>query len=288
MGFLDSFPRPTKTYHAQTYDRISPATSGFDAQGKTVLVTGGATGIGLSIVKSFAAAGVARIIIVSRSPGPQAEAKKAVEAAYPNTEVQTISASITDFPRISEIIHDAGNIDVLVLNAVGTHQMVASVEVPVADYEFTYHSNVMAPLHMLKEYLKQPNPGSKTVINISTASTHVILPGQSGYGSSKTAFGQILQHMAVEYSPEKDGVRLFSIHPGAFYTDAAKSAGVAEDALEWEDIRLPGDFSVWLASDESTFLHGRFVWAHWDVDELVALKERVEKEPSFLTIGLVL
>ena len=50
---------------------------------------------------------------------------------------------------------------------------------------------------------------------------------------------------------------------------------------------MPGDFSVWLASPEAKFLNGRFVWAGWDVDDLIALKDRLAADPTFLTIGLV-
>jgi hypothetical protein len=83
-------------------------------------------------------------------------------------------------------------------------------------------------------------------------------------------------------------VRLFSVHPGVFYTPmAAKQYG--EDAFAWEDIRLPGHFCTWLALSgmEAEFLHGKFVWAHWDVDELVAMKDKVEGDGEILTIGLV-
>lgn len=51
--------------------------------------------------------------------------------------------------------------------------------------------------------------------------------------------------------------------------------------------KVPGDFSVWLASPEAEFLNGRFVWAQWDVDELISLKEKVAADPSYLTISLV-
>lgn len=41
---------------------------------------------------------------------------------------------------------------------------------------------------------------------------------------------------------------------------------------------------MWAASDEAKFLHGRFVWANWDVDELQTgpLRERIENDPGFL------
>lgn len=43
---------------------------------------------------------------------------------------------------------------------------------------------------------------------------------------------------------------------------------------------------VWAVSDEAKFLGGKLVWAHWDVDELIARKAEFEGTPKF-TIGLL-
>ena len=106
-----------------------------------------------------------------------------------------------------------------------------------------------------------------------------------GYGPSKAAAAQMMQHFAMEQKVED--VKIFSFHPGAHYTP-----GVAQvhpkDAMQWEDINLPAHFVLWLAGPESDFLHGRYLWAHWDVDELLVLKDRVASDPFFLRIGLVL
>lgn len=51
---------------------------------------------------------------------------------------------------------------------------------------------------------------------------------------------------------------------------------------------LPAHFAVWLCSPEADFLKGRFFWAHWDVDELMAKKELIEKDASLLTLGLTM
>lgn len=49
---------------------------------------------------------------------------------------------------------------------------------------------------------------------------------------------------------------------------------------------LPGSFAVWAASPEAAFLHGRFVWAAWDVEELKSgpLREKLEKDDTFLKV----
>lgn len=52
-------------------------------------------------------------------------------------------------------------------------------------------------------------------------------------------------------------------------------------------VKLPGDFAVWLASSEADFLNGRYVWAAWDVDEMIAMKQKVVSDPSLLTMALV-
>ena len=51
---------------------------------------------------------------------------------------------------------------------------------------------------------------------------------------------------------------------------------------------LPGNFAVWLASPEAKFLSGRFVWAEWDVDELLLLKDRMATIPALLTTTVIL
>lgn len=51
-------------------------------------------------------------------------------------------------------------------------------------------------------------------------------------------------------------------------------------------VKLPGAYCVWLCSPEAKFLSGKMTWAQWDVDELLAKKEWVEKEPYNLEIGV--
>lgn len=64
-------------------------------------------------------------------------------------------------------------------------------------------------------------------------------------------------------------------------------SGIPKNAFDWDHILLPAHFAVWLASGEADFLHGRFLWAHWDVDEMIEkFPARIEKEPQFLKFGL--
>ena len=52
---------------------------------------------------------------------------------------------------------------------------------------------------------------------------------------------------------------------------------------------LCGSFAVWCASKEAEFLHGRFAWSSWDVEELGTgkVRERIDSDPEFLRASVV-
>jgi hypothetical protein len=52
-------------------------------------------------------------------------------------------------------------------------------------------------------------------------------------------------------------------------------------------VDIHGHFFVWAASEEAKFLHGRFVYATWDVTELpsAAVRALLDEDPDFLKIG---
>lgn len=51
-------------------------------------------------------------------------------------------------------------------------------------------------------------------------------------------------------------------------------------------VSLPANFYVYLASTRAKFLHGKFLWSNWDVDELEAKAEEIENS-RFLNLDVV-
>jgi hypothetical protein len=49
---------------------------------------------------------------------------------------------------------------------------------------------------------------------------------------------------------------------------------------------LPGDYSVWASTPAASFLHGRFVWANWDIEELIQRKAEIEADDGVLKVGV--
>ena len=75
-------------------------------------------------------------------------------------------------------------------------------------------------------------------------------------------------------------------HPGFVYTPSVAEHGMTRDFAPFDDESLPGNFLVWAATKKAAFLHGRFVWTSWDVDELYAMRSKIEADKGFLKIGL--
>lgn len=60
------FPSFTKIFHHEPYDEISPSRPDLSVKGKSVIITGGGTGIGKAIAKAYAQAGASSIAIIGR------------------------------------------------------------------------------------------------------------------------------------------------------------------------------------------------------------------------------
>lgn len=187
MPSLEPLPRPTKIYHATTYDRIAKHNC-FDGKGKTILITGGASGIGYSFSKAFTEAGVARTAIVSRSPGSQEKAKTDLEAAFPSIQILPFQASVTDNNRITEVLQKLGTIDVLVLNAAVAHRCAQATEISTEEMQDAFDTNVIATFNIAKAYLAMPLPaaGRNTILNASAAAVHLQSSSRVGYDLAKS------------------------------------------------------------------------------------------------------
>lgn len=122
----------------------------------------------------------------------------------------------------------------------------------------------------------------KIILDVSTTGAYVPYPTSQAYGSTKHAFSSILRQAVQDYP----NLWVHSFHPGSVYTESVKGFGLSEDALEWDDPNLPGQFAVFLAGEKGRFLKSRFLLSAWDVDELKAVHDELKKDPAKLTLGM--
>lgn len=188
------------------------------------------------------------------------------------------------------MVKELKTIDVLIHSAATGHDNHAEPQsadsVDLAEMQKIFDGNIMGTYNLAKAFLALPAPpsGRRTIINISSVAAQMTIPNCIGYGASKAAGVMLFRYLAAE----RTDVQMFSVHPGAHFTPMSAKAGFKIDAFPWDDIDLPAHFCRWLATPEADFLHGRMLWAHWDVDELVGMKERVLADQNLFTQGLIL
>ena len=110
------FPSLTETYHTSSYDAISPTRRELSVANKSVIITGGARGLGLDTAKAYAAAGASHIVLIGRTQSTLAKSKEAIEKEY-SALVTTYIADVADEVAIGKAAAEVGKWDVLILNA---------------------------------------------------------------------------------------------------------------------------------------------------------------------------
>ena len=285
---MAAYPRFTKTYHTTAYPAIDPIQPKLSAKGKTIIVTGGASAIGSAIVESFAKAGAENIAIIGRTEKTLLDTKANTEAAHPSTKVIIAVANISDPESVGSAAHQirtaVGAWDVFVHNAGFLPNPTSLAGADTDDWWQAFETNVKFTHIFAKHFLTKCRTNA-TFISVSAGFVHIPAAhakGTSAYSASKMAAWKLNEYLAAE----NPGLRVFTVHPGVI--ESAMTGKVfgkrdGPDVPDFEDSALAGNFMVWLASEEAEFLRARFVWAQWDVDEMVAKKAEIEANPLLLT-----
>lgn len=101
----------------------------------------------------------------------------------------------------------------------------------------------------------------------------------SGYFTSKIATASVVEFFQAEYP----NIKAFNVSPGLVQTDMSAKSNVQGYAFD-DSPNLMANFAVWLAGPDSDFLNGRFLWANWDVEELIAAKDKIAANPEQLRV----
>lgn len=292
----------TPTVHRTPYPGISPLLPSLSQAGKTVLITGGGTGIGKASAHAFLRASAATIIIIGRRLHKLTEAAGDLEAAGKELgkEVRVIAKScdVTDDEQVKGfwegLEKDGVYVDVLVLNSAITTAAASMFDIGVEAVWKVFEANVKGPLHFAELFYKQSSShhttGPKYLVNVSSAVIHMqgylLVDMRPTYSLTKNSGTLAIQILADSIAAED--MQVLSFHPGAVYGAVWEEEGVPEDAFPFDDANLPGSFAVWAATPAARFLHGRFVWSAWDVEELASKEtiERLEGDRDYLKISV--
>ncbi|KAG4272581.1 hypothetical protein FPRO04_10534 [Fusarium proliferatum] len=280
--------------HRESYEAISPSRPELSQAGHTVLVAGASTGIGFSIAESFASASATRLIITGRRKDTLSNAADKIKTKYSSVEVIPIINDFADENATREfwkkLAEDGVFVDVLVLSAAKMWLPNTILGLGYEIFKDGLGVNLTAPYLWTSLFHKQReiDPSRKLVLlNLSSIAIHltqlsVPIPL---YSITKSAGTMMMQHIAMTVPSSE--MQVISFEPGLHYTESFERF-TDENSFKWDDIKLPGDFAVWAASEEAEFLHGRFIWAKWDVNELKAgpLRKKIDSDSSLFRVGV--
>ncbi|KAK4233516.1 hypothetical protein C8A03DRAFT_47961 [Achaetomium macrosporum] len=287
-----------KTIHKQPYPGISPSRPELSQAGKTVLVLGGSISIGLAIAKAFVQASASHVIVTGRREAvlENGVAELKAEAKGSGTTITGIVSDMADLADSEKLWNDFKRrgivVDVLVLNGVAAGQAKPILEVGLEPVWKVFETNVRALLDHTERFYKQETSSKtqKYLVNVSTSAIHLFetdAKPMPTYALTKNSGTLLIQQIANDTDP--GDMQIVSFHPGSVLSEAARSVGFVESSFDWDDVNLSGQFAVWCASDEARFMHGRWLPAWWDVDEVKAadFRRRLESNYHFLRIGVV-
>jgi NAD(P)-dependent dehydrogenase (short-subunit alcohol dehydrogenase family) len=245
-------------------------------EGKTAIVTGGTTGIGLAAAQRLAAEG-AYVFVTGRR---KAELDAAVETIGAGAiGVQSDVSDLADLDRLYAAVRQQGRrVDVLFANA-GGGAFASLEQVTEEHFDQTFGINVRGMLFTVQKALPLLNDGASVILTSSTAATS----GAETFGvyaASKAAVRSFARTWANELKGR--GIRVNAISPGSI--DTPGITGLAPDEAQAEQLRgfLAGqipmgrlgrpeevaDAVVFLASGQSSFITGADLYVDGGLNQI--------------------
>lgn len=228
-----------------------------------IIVTGASRGLGAAMVKCLVAEG-ARVVAAARS----VDALEALAAEAPD-RIYAVGCDMRDREAVATLVSAAverfGRLDAVVNNA-GIAPAGRLIDTDLSIMEETLAVNLIAPAALAKaaaEYFIA-NEVRGSVVNIASTSGLKGKPMLSGYSASKGAMMRLTESLSAEWA--RYGVRVNTIAPGAFITDAQSYVLDNEDVLEARIKKIPvrrmgdaneiGPLTCYLVSPLSDFVTG--------------------------------
>ncbi|HEY3954973.1 MAG TPA: SDR family oxidoreductase [Streptosporangiaceae bacterium] len=185
--------------------------------GKSVVVTGSSSGIGLTVAEHFGAAG-ADVVVNSRSAARAAKA--AGQVGKTGAKAVAVAADLRTAAGAQQLIDGAvtafGGVDILVNNA-GISMIAPSEELDPADWERAIATNLSGPFfasHAVHPAMKARGGG--VIVNIGSVAAHEGLPQRAAYCAAKHGLNGLTKVLAIDWA--RDNIRVLQIDPAFIKT----------------------------------------------------------------------
>lgn len=237
----------------------------FSLDGRTAIVTGTSSGLGVTIASSLAEAGAFVVLAARRMDRITRLAQDLVAEGHRAIAVQTDIAEEADCRRlVATAVGESGKLDVLVNNA-GIGAVVPAHRQPFAEFRSIIDVNLCGSYLMSLAAAEAMTRGG-SIVNVSSvlALTTAGSP-QAAYAASKAGLLALTRDLAQEWSGRR-GIRVNALVPGFFATELTADYG---DQLRGLTARIPAgrlgepeDVSgavLYLASDASAYVTGQMI-----------------------------
>ncbi|AXQ28668.1 SDR family NAD(P)-dependent oxidoreductase [Solimonas sp. K1W22B-7] len=232
---------------------------------KTVLITGGNSGIGFEMALALAARGD-RVIIAARDEAKSAAAVASIKAAHPDAQIAAVKLDLADFGHIDRfteyLLKRVPVIDVLILNAglytLKLHTLPSGYEAMIGVMHFGH-------FRLVQRLLDAVVAAPQGRIVVTSSVMHKLgridarsftnpkkhFSGLQAYGQAKLANLLFTRELARRLKDTRVTVNAF--HPGAVATDIYRQVPAALRRLATAFMLTPkqgADTAVWMATDE--------------------------------------
>lgn len=231
---------------------------------KVAVVTGGSSGIGLSIAKRFVQEG-AKVAITGRN---QSAIDKAVAEIGPNAlGIQGDVANLNDLTRIYQTVAEKlGKVDVLVVNA-GVYVLAPLADFTEDQFNLVSDVNFKGAFFSVQKALPVLNDGGSVILLSSTVNGKGV-PNHAAYSATKAAVRSLARSFSAELLDRR--IRVNTLSPGPVDTPVFETvAGNADAAQAMKEamgnftpvkrVGAPEEIAaaaLYLASDDSAFMLG--------------------------------
>lgn len=232
----------------------------FSLEGKTILITGAASGIGRATAKECANMGASLVLIDLNVEGldsvkNEVGDKSILSFAIDLTDYELLCNAVSQLPKLDGVFSNAGIVKSLMAKFSGKEDM-----------EKIFEVNTFSHINLIQQLItqKKMNKGASIVFTSSMSGVFAGLVGGSLYGATKAAIAGYTKALAIELAPR--GIRVNTIHPGMIETPLTKGTALSQDVLDEDAKNYPlGRYGkpeevayavVYLLSDATVWMTG--------------------------------